>query len=107
MIAARSASVIVRGTTSGGGSGGGAMRGEVGDGAGEQDRIEDRRIERASAGERGGVGDARLAPEQADPPERLVGQPQAGVAMGAVEEQPRPKLGLRVDAFVRQGRRDR
>ena len=47
----------------------------------------------------GGTG---LAPEQADPLERAVGQASAGVAVGAVEQQAGPQLGLGVGALVGQ-----
>ena len=41
-----------------------------------------------------------FAPEEPDPPDRLLGQPQAGIAVGPVEDEPGAQLGLGVGALV-------
>ena len=51
-----------------------------------------------------GMRGTRFAPEQPDAPGRLVQQPGAGVAEGAVQDQARAQLGLRVRPLV--GQRD-
>ena len=110
MISARSVMVIVRAMASGGGSGGGAIAAS---------RSSARTSRRGSSGgasagrapaSAGRVRAPRLAPEQADPAERVLGQAQAGVAMRAVEQQAGAELGLGVGAFVgerQSGRSDR
>ena len=95
MIAARWVSVIERGDDSGGGSGGGASADQPverpdEDGAG---RAAARRRGRR-AGQAGGSAARRLAPEQADRVRARLLEPQAGVAKGAVQEQPRAELRL-------------
>ena len=48
------------------------------------------------------MGDAGLPPEEPDPPDRLVGEAQPGIPMGAVDDEPGAQLGLGIDAFVGQ-----
>ena len=103
MMSARSVSVIVRGHDLGR-----RVRRQRDDGqaverADEPPRVERRRRRPAGRPRAAAARDAsRLATEQADPHERAVGQRTARIAVGAVEQQPRAQLGLRVGAFVRE-----
>ncbi len=100
MMAARSVRVIVRGTTSGGTATGGAIVTRWASAAPQSGGIERRGVGRPGAGERRGPGDGRLATEQADPDQRAVGQVPARIAVGAVEQEPRPQLGLRIGGLL-------
>ena len=66
----------------------------------EADRIQPRRVGRTGTREPGRPSSRWLAAEQADPDERPVGKPLTGVAMGAVQDQPGPQLGLGVGCIV-------
>ncbi len=62
--------------------------------------IERRRVDRTGAGDPGGAGGCRLAPEQADPAQGAVGQALTGVAMGAVQDEPGAQLRLGIGGLV-------
>ena len=103
MIAARSASVIVRGTTSGGSSGGGAMRARPSSAATRSQRVERRRVGRA--GTREGRGERPPTPRAGTARRgrsRVSCSRAPGVAVRAVQQQPRPQLRLGVRLVLRQ-----
>ena len=110
MIAARSVRVIVRATVSGGGSGGGAIADEAVERADQQrpGRAAARRTGRApaSAAAWAAPGSRRNRPTRRN---GLVRQASARVAVGAVEQQAGPQLGLGVGRLVASpaGRRGR
>ena len=68
-------------------------------------RVERRGVGRAGAGERRGSGRRRLAPEQPDPARRRLLQARPGVAVGAVQQQPRPQLRLGIRLVLGQDAR--
>ena len=95
------ARVIERGTTSGGGSGSGSDLDEAVERPDEQRGVDRRRRWRGrGAGQAGGERRGGLPPEQPDAVERARLERGAGIAEGAVQEQPRAQLGLGVDALV-------
>ena len=108
MIAARSVRVIVRGTTSGGGSGGCGDPARPASARDERARVERRGVgaagRRRGRGARAADGSRRNSPTRV---ERELLEPPAGVAVGAIEEQPRPQLRLGIRLVLRQHARRR
>ena len=94
MIAARSVSVIVRGTISAGGRGGSTITASLASAAGQDRDVERRALRRAGAREARRSRDRRLATEQPEPIDRRLLEAPPGVAMGAIQEQPGAQLGL-------------
>ncbi len=103
MIAARSVSVTVRGMTSGGGSGGGAINARWASASTSADGSIGGHVDRSGPGEPRSASRTGLAPEQADPLDGVVRQTAARVAVGPVEQQPRPELRLGIGDVVAVG----
>ncbi len=70
------------------------------EGRGKPRRIERWRVRGAGAGQAGGAGGAGLAAEQPDLAQGALGEALAGVAVGAVQQQAGPELGLGIGALV-------